>query len=288
MTNANDKKLFVVIETKEAFPSMLKTAAALGKSRIRPEQLEKLGVKEMTVEEYEAFLKEGKEAEAEVVEAVDGETEVVEENSETEAAGLDKDDILGREYPNKAEVEEATTEATPEPEEEEAEEEPEAEELAEVEPVEATPEEENTTDEPEASNEEEVADTAEEEDEEALSFESIEEFVEAMKGMSGEEVIQLAVGLELEWKENTNKGINRMRASMALREHFFPGQRRPSGPKSPWKKVPYNEIEALAKVNNVQYTVTEDEKINRMWAIHALNKAGITPPVKEKEAVESK
>lgn len=281
---ANVKTVFVILETKVAFPSMLQTAKALGKSRIRPDQLEKLGVKEMTEEEFEAFK--------------NGATD----NSQTEAPKSEATEPVAE---NK---EETTEEPTSEPEEEKETDEPNAEELAEVAPVtdstepEATPETPETPEEPEASEEDseeeeestdeeddsEEEETEEADDEEALSFESIDEFVETMKGMSGEEVIELAQGLELEWNENANKGINRMRASIALREHFFPGQRRPSGPKSPWKKVPYSEIEAIAKANDLQWTITEDEKINRMWAIHALNKAGITPPVKVEETVEAK
>lgn len=283
---ANVKTVFVILETKKGYPSMLQTAKALGKSRIRPDQLEKLGVKEMTEEEFEAFKNEAtadNQPEAPKAEEVVTAEPVVENKEVT------------------------TEEPTPEPEEEEETEEPTPEELAEVapvtdseepEPTEDTPE---TPEEPEASEEDseeeeestdeedsEEEETEEADDDEALSFESIDEFVETMKGMSGEEVIELAQGLNLEWNENANKGINRMRASIALREHFFPGQRRPSGPKSPWKKVPYSEIEAIAKANDLQWTITEDEKINRMWAIHALNKAGITPPVKAEETVEAK
>jgi hypothetical protein len=239
------KNVFVLVEEKKAFSSMLKVAAHVGKSRVFRKDFEKLGLKEMTEAEFQELLKEGNEVQAEV--------EVkAEEKVETPAA----------------EVKEAVVE----PETSEEEEEQEVEEAPESEEEEV--EEPSETEEKEESSEEEAEEVAGE-----FDFSDMEEFIEVMKGMSGEEVIELAQSLGVTWNEHSHKGINRMRASMAMREKYFPGQKRPKIEKSSWRNIPYKDLEALALQNNLTWTVTADEKINRMWVIDALKKAGIQSPV---------
>ena len=242
------KNVFVLVEEKKAFPSMLQVAKHVGKSRVFRKDFEKLGLKEMTEAEYQELLNEGNEPEAAV--------EVkAEEKVETPAAEV------------KPEVVE--TETSEEEEKDEVEEAPESEEEEAEEPAET---EEETSEEEEKA--EEVAGEVE--------FSDMEEFIEVMKGMSGEEVIELAQSLGVTWNEHSHKGINRMRASMALREKYFPGQKRPKIEKSSWRNIPYKDLEALALQNNLTWTVTADEKINRMWVIDALKKAGIQSPAAQK------
>lgn len=241
------KNVFVLVEEKKAFPSMLQVAKHVGKSRVFRKDFEKLGLKEMTEAEYQELLNEGKETEAAV--------EVkAEEKVETPAAEV-KPEVVGPE--TSEEEEENEVEEAPESEEEEVEE-----------PVET---------EEESSEEDEAEEVTGE-----VEFSDMEEFIEVMKGMSGEEVIELAQSLGVTWNEHSHKGINRMRASMAMREKYFPGQKRPKIEKSSWRNIPYKDLEALALQNNLTWTVTADEKINRMWVIDALKKAGIQSPAAQK------
>jgi hypothetical protein len=99
-----------------------------------------------------------------------------------------------------------------------------------------------------------------------------------MKKKSAEEVFELAGKLGLKWEHHDVERINRMRAVMVLRENLFPGQKRPKVRQSAWKDVPNEVIADLAKKNNVEYTVTADEKITRMHMIKALKDAGIESP----------
>jgi hypothetical protein len=242
-------KVYVVKEDNQGFETMVAVAKHLGRSRVYPKDFERFGIVEMTAEEFEKF-KNQPEA----------------EESPTEEAGLDKDDMLNKEHPNK------------DKEEAEKAEKEEKKKAKKAEKKEEKPEPKK--EEPEKAENKEETDKEEAED---LEFTDIEEFAMVMKGMSGTEVVGLAKDLGLEWTENENKGINRMRASMALREHFFPGQRRPKAPKSPWKKFEYSELEKIAKENDLTWTQTEDEKINRMWVIHALKEAGVEAPKRDKK-----
>jgi hypothetical protein len=242
--------VYVVKEDNQGFETMVGVAKHLGRSRVYPKDFERFGIVEMTKEEFEK-LQNQQEA----------------EESPTEEAGLDKDDMLEKEHPNKDKEEQEKAKKKEKAEKKK-------DKKKEPQPEPEKEEEEETQPEP-----------GEETDgnKEDLVFTDIEEFAVVMKGMSGEEVITLAKELNLEWTENDNKGINRMRASMALREHFFPGQKRPKAPKSPWKKFEYKELEKIAKENNLTWTQTEDEKINRMWVIHALKEAEVEAPKRDKK-----
>ena len=110
-------------------------------------------------------------------------------------------------------------------------------------------------------------------------FETLEEMLSTLKGLSADDVINLAKALGVEWKEHSHVGINRMRATMAMRQTFFPGQRRKRKPQ-PWKKVPYEEMVKIAKEHGLKWKQTKDERINRMHLTVALEKAGIQPPKK--------
>jgi hypothetical protein len=247
-------KVYVVTEDNQGFGTMVEVAKHLGRSRVYPKDFERFGIVEMNKEEFEK-LQNQQEA----------------EESTTEEAGLDKDDMLNRKHPNK------------DKEEKEAEEKAEKKAAKKEEnPKPPAPKKEEKEEQPEPDKKETKEDSNPDGTED-LEFTDIEEFAMVMKNMAGEEVISLAKELELEWKEDKNKGINRMRASMALREHFFPGQRRPKAPKSPWKKFEYKELEKIANENELVWTKTEDEKINRMWVIHALKEANVEAPKRDKK-----
>lgn len=119
------------------------------------------------------------------------------------------------------------------------------------------------------------------EDIEIPSFNDIVEFSEVMKSLGGKKIVALAKKLDLEWTEHEKLSVQTMRASIALRKHFFPGQRRPKRKKSPWKRIPYQDLKKLALENNLTWTETEDERINRMWVINALKRAGVEAPPKK-------
>jgi hypothetical protein len=99
-----------------------------------------------------------------------------------------------------------------------------------------------------------------------------------LKKMEGAAVIALAKEIGLSWNEQSHHGINRMRAAMAIRAAVFPGERRDRAPKSAWKSMSLEDIVKLCKKNKLKFRETIDDKVTRMWAIKALNDAGITPP----------
>jgi hypothetical protein len=83
-----------------------------------------------------------------------------------------------------------------------------------------------------------------------------------------------------------NEKIRRMRITMALKNKKFPGQ------KLDTKKVSFKHVslEALKEfaqeVGVTDYTVTSEERTQKMWIIHALNQAGYYDiPEKKDKAV---
>ena len=261
------------------FPSMLAIAKELGKSRVYRNDFDKYGIKEVTAEEVtEVKAKPEVEAKPEVKEA-----EEVKEAKEVK------------------EVEEPTIEEVAEKEEKE-----EAPEPVEMDPK---PEAEKPKKEskPKLSEEEKKARSAKRraerrakkraDREEAkkptpeqlaaakalqkkAGYDDIWDWAVDMKKMDAEEVIDLAKGLNLTWEAHEQPRINRMRVVMALREALFPGEKRPKVRKSAWHGIPNEEIEALAKENDLKYAKSDDPKITRMHVIKALKDAGIESPSK--------
>jgi hypothetical protein len=279
------------------FASMLAIAKELGKARIYRKDFDKFGIIE--VDDTEVKAAPIAEPVAEVKE--EPKPEVVENKEEvkdaeigaTEEAGLEKDDMLGREYPGVNEEkapepekkeEEVKAEPTPEPTPEPAPEKPKREKKTEEEKKASRAERRaKRRDKKRAEREEANKPTAEMlADAEKLQKESgytdIWDWAVDMKKKSAEEVFELAEKLGLTWERHDVERIDRMRAVMVLRENLFPGQKRPKVRRSAWKDVPNEVIAELAKKNNVEYTETADEKITRMHMIKALKDAGIESP----------
>ena len=75
----------------------------------------------------------------------------------------------------------------------------------------------------------------------------------------------------------TNAPIRKMRLIMELKKVLFPGQYYNTVKKSCWKKLSLDELKKLAKDNNLTYKVVDDGKVQRMFLIMELNKAGVKP-----------
>lgn len=125
---------------------------------------------------------------------------------------------------------------------------------------------------------------------------SPEEFEVIIKLMDADDVIELATYLNLSWRKTQNKSINRMWATVAIKEHLFPEfqeekkktakkskkketakEKKGKKQKSPWAKFSYEQLERAAKERNLTWTITKNPGINKMWVIHALKKAGVDP-----------
>lgn len=107
---------------------------------------------------------------------------------------------------------------------------------------------------------------------------TIVEFNNFIKHFSVEALIQMAetAGVNT-WESIDNEPIRRMRLLMELKGHYFPNEKTPVKPNSGWRKIELAELIKLAKSKKVEYKTSDDEKIQRMHVVIALNKAGLTP-----------
>lgn len=112
---------------------------------------------------------------------------------------------------------------------------------------------------------------------ELTGYDTIESLWVDIEEMDEKQVVALAKQLNVTWKEDAHSGINRMRACMAIRNAMFPGQKRPKKAKSPYLGVPIAELRELAKAHNLTWRQSDNERIEKMWLVHALKEAGVTP-----------
>lgn len=112
---------------------------------------------------------------------------------------------------------------------------------------------------------------------ELTGYDTIESLWIDIEEMDEKQVATLAKQLNITWKEDAHSGINRMRACMAIRNAMFPGQKRPKKAKSPYRGVPIAELRELAKAHNLAWRQSDNEHIEKMWLVHALKEAGVTP-----------
>lgn len=109
---------------------------------------------------------------------------------------------------------------------------------------------------------------------------SLEDFQATIKHFTNDALIALAVALKKDinqYPELTNAPIRKMRLIMELKKVLFPGQYYNTVKKSCWKKLSLDELKKLAKDNNLTYKVVDDNKVQRMFLIMELNKAGVKP-----------
>lgn len=107
---------------------------------------------------------------------------------------------------------------------------------------------------------------------------TIVQFNDTIKHFGVEALVKMAetAGIDT-WENITNEPIRRMRLLMEIKSHYYPADKTPVRPKSNWKKVDLKSLINLADENTLEYKKSDDEQIQRMWVIFALNTAGLTP-----------
>ena len=103
---------------------------------------------------------------------------------------------------------------------------------------------------------------------------SLEEFSSKLKKIETSDVVKFASenGVET-FDDVTDDRIKRMKVVMELKKKFFPGESLPVK-KASFKGVDTSTLMKFADDNNVEYKKTSEDKIQKMWVIYALNKAG--------------
>lgn len=234
------------------YTSMMDIARQLGVKRVYPRDFDKYGIVEMTEDDAEATAAEPEQTKAEPEAEATAEA-VAETSAESEATVEEP----------KAEVEEPAEEHK-------------------VEDVKAEAKKHKAANKP--SNGRKERKTGSEEDikelVESLPNLSLEDFQTTIKHFTNDALIYLADALKKninQYPELTNASIRKMRLIMELKKALFPGQYYNTVKKSCWKKLSLDELKKLAKDNNLTYKVVDDEKVQRMFLIMELNKAGVKP-----------
>ena len=103
---------------------------------------------------------------------------------------------------------------------------------------------------------------------------SLEDFSKNLRKISTDDVIQFAGshGVTI-FDEVVDDKIRRMKVVMALKEKYYPNQSLPIK-KASFRGVDLDTLIKFANDNNVEYKVSSEEKIQKMWVIFALNNAG--------------
>lgn len=110
-----------------------------------------------------------------------------------------------------------------------------------------------------------------------------------LRVMTLDDLVDLAKKEEVELYETvSDEKIRRMRLTMALKSKKYPGQKLNTR-KASFRHVSLDALKEFAKeVGVVDYTVTSEERTQRMWIIHALNEAGYYDiPEKKVEVVNA-
>lgn len=104
------------------------------------------------------------------------------------------------------------------------------------------------------------------------------QFNDTIKHFGVEALVKMAetAGIDT-WESITNEPIRRMRLLMEIKSHYYPTDKTPVRPKSNWKKVNLEALVTLADEHKLEYKKSDEEQIQRMWVIFALNTAGLTP-----------
>ena len=103
---------------------------------------------------------------------------------------------------------------------------------------------------------------------------SIEDFSKYVRKIDTDEVIKFAGenGVET-FADVEDDRIRRMKLVMELKKKYFPNQSVPTK-KSSFKGVDTKTLMKFADEKNVEYKTSSEDKIQKMWVIYALNKAG--------------
>lgn len=238
------------------YTSMMDIARELGVKRVYPRDFGKYGIVELTEDDAEATSAEPEQTKAEP--EAEATAEAVAETSAESEAPVDEP---------KAEVEEPA-------EESKAAKKLKADKKSSKKPI-KEPKEHKELKEHKTGSEEDIKELVEN-----LPNLSLEDFQTTIKHFTNDALIALAVALKKDinqYPELTNAPIRKMRLIMELKKVLFPGQYYNTVKKSCWKKLSLDELKKLAKDNNLTYKVVDDGKVQRMFLIMELNKAGVKP-----------
>ena len=121
------------------------------------------------------------------------------------------------------------------------------------------------------------------------SLTGLEAYSAELRVMTLDDLVNLAKKEQVELYETvSDEKIRRMRLTMALKSKKYPGQKLNTR-KASFRHVSLDDLKEFAKeVGVVDYTVTSEERTQKMWIIHALNKAGYYDiPEKKDEVVNA-
>lgn len=240
------------------YTSMMDIARELGVKRVYPRDFDKYGIVELTDGDTEAEPEQTKvepeaEATAEAVAETSAESEPHVEEPKTEAEEV------------KGEVETEQSKAVKKPSNK----------------TKAAKKPSKERKERKTGSEKDIKELVE-----SLPNLSLEDFQTTIKHFNNDALIALAAALKKDinqYPELTNAPIRKMRLIMELKKALFPGQYYNTVKKSGWKKLSLDELKKIAKDNNLTYKVVDDEKVQRMFLIMELNKAGVKPAQEVKE-----
>lgn len=230
------------------YTSMMDIARELGVKRVYPRDFSKYGIVELTEDDSEAAAAEPEQTKTEPEAEATAEA-VAETSAEAEAPVVE----------DKAEVEPEKPKAVKKNSKQTK--------------VEKKPSKEHKQ--PKVGSEEDIKELVEN-----LPNMNLEDFQTNIKHFTNDALIALASALKKDinqYPELTNAPIRKMRLIMELKKALFPGQYYNTVKKSCWKKLSLGELKKLAKDNNLTYKVVDDEKVQRMFLIMELNKAGVKP-----------
>lgn len=111
-----------------------------------------------------------------------------------------------------------------------------------------------------------------------MEFTSVDDLKRYLKSLKGEKLYAYGKMLEVEWKENANDSITRMRACMAIKAKFFDKatiKESKGEVKSPWVNFTLAKLEAIAEELGITYTKSANLEITRMWCTRALVVNGV-------------
>lgn len=116
---------------------------------------------------------------------------------------------------------------------------------------------------------------------------SLGDFSKLVKIIPTEDVVKFSEKSSLEtFADATDERIRRMKLIMSIKKKFYPGQSLPPK-KVSFKGASLDELVDFAKKVKVEYKESNEEKIQKMWVIYALNQSGFFDlPEKEKQTMK--
>lgn len=112
-----------------------------------------------------------------------------------------------------------------------------------------------------------------------LSSNGLDKFKKEIAKFSTEDIISVAEVLNTDTYINiSNKGIRRMRIIMALKDHYFPKPPKAPSQPSAFKDLSVEQLQKIAKDNNIEYKPCDNTGILKMRIIMALKDADVEAP----------